>query len=331
MRAPGTAPGTCALESAFDEAAEQLGIDPVELRVRNFADHDQEAGRPWSSNGLLECYSVGAERFGWSQRPAPGAATRDETWRIGWGMASTLYPAIRQACRVRVEVGCGRFVVRSMRHTGHGLGHLHGARPDGGVRPRRFPCARSRSNSAIRCCRRVRFRWVPGDREPRARNRTGHDRTPRDAGEHGRVTDERFAALAANGSRNVEFRGRNDPKPDRRCRRVADGCAGARSGAEGLEAEGESAATQHGSSLATSSMGYGAVFVEVGVDAQLGEIRVRRVMWRLCRGSHHQSVAGGEASMSAGLIGGNRHGAARENGDGPRVWPHCRRQLSPTI
>ena len=103
MRAPGTAPGTFALESALDEAAERLGIDPVELRVRNFADHDQEAGRPWSSNSLLECYRVGAERFGWSQRPAQGVAT-DGRWRIGWGLASTLYPAIRQACRVRVKL-----------------------------------------------------------------------------------------------------------------------------------------------------------------------------------------------------------------------------------
>jgi xanthine dehydrogenase YagR molybdenum-binding subunit len=103
MRAPGTAPGTFALESAFDEAAERLGIDPVELRVRNFADHDQEAGRPWSSNSLIECYRVGAERFGWSQRPARGVAT-DGRWRIGWGIASTLYPAIRQACRVRVKL-----------------------------------------------------------------------------------------------------------------------------------------------------------------------------------------------------------------------------------
>ena len=103
MRAPGTAPGTFALESALDEAATRLDIDPVELRVRNFADHDQDAGRPWSSNGLLECYRVGAERFGWSRRPAPGTAI-DGRWKIGWGMASTFYPSIRQACKVRIRL-----------------------------------------------------------------------------------------------------------------------------------------------------------------------------------------------------------------------------------
>ena len=52
---------------------------------------------------LLECYRVGAERFGWSQRPAQGVATGGRWW-IGWGMASTLYPAIRQACKVRVKL-----------------------------------------------------------------------------------------------------------------------------------------------------------------------------------------------------------------------------------
>src|SRR5258708_8512511 len=71
MRAPGTAPGTFALESAFDEAAERLGIDPVELRMRNFADQDQESGRPWSSNSLLEADPVAAERLGGSPGPQP--------------------------------------------------------------------------------------------------------------------------------------------------------------------------------------------------------------------------------------------------------------------
>ena len=70
----GFAPGTFALESALDEAAGRLGIDPIELRIRNFADHDQDAGRPWSSNNLLDCYRVGAERFGWQRRPAQGTA-----------------------------------------------------------------------------------------------------------------------------------------------------------------------------------------------------------------------------------------------------------------
>ena len=105
MRAPGTAPGTFALESALDEAAERLGIDPVELRVRNFADHDQEAGRPWSSNSLLECYRVGAERFGWSRRPTlrRGRADGALADRLGGRIAPP--PSIRRTARLAAALG----------------------------------------------------------------------------------------------------------------------------------------------------------------------------------------------------------------------------------
>ena len=181
----------------FDEAAERLGIDPVELRVRNFADHDQEAGRPWSSNSLLECYRVGAERFGWSQRPAQGAAT-DGRWRIGWGMASTLYPAIRQACRVRVKlaadaslcVQCGTQDMGSGTYTA--LGQM--AASALGIPPSQVT---RRTRRYVAAGGSV-FRRLAGDREPCARDRNGDGQTPRDAGEHGR--DRRaVAARPANG------------------------------------------------------------------------------------------------------------------------------------
>ena len=132
MRAPGTAPGTFALESAMDEAAIQLGIDPVELRVRNFADRDQEADVPWTSNRLHECYRVGAERFGWSRRPAAGVGAR---WTIGASAGAwqrRCYPA-RPPGQSRAPASRRRrLAARAMRHAGHGFGHLHGARPDGG-------------------------------------------------------------------------------------------------------------------------------------------------------------------------------------------------------
>jgi xanthine dehydrogenase YagR molybdenum-binding subunit len=73
MRAPGHSPGSFALESAMDELACELNVDPIQLRLANFADSDQESGLPWSSNALKECYRLGAERFGWDKRrPAPG-------------------------------------------------------------------------------------------------------------------------------------------------------------------------------------------------------------------------------------------------------------------
>ncbi len=92
MRAPGIAPGLFALESAMDELAHQLGIDPVELRVRNDTDVDPSTGRPFSSRGLVECLREGAERFGWAGRdPAPRSG-RQGDWLVGTGMAVSTFP-----------------------------------------------------------------------------------------------------------------------------------------------------------------------------------------------------------------------------------------------
>ena len=72
MRAPGHAEGSFALESAMDELSYALGLDPIDLRVKNHARVNPDTGLPWSSDALLECYRQGAERFGWSARnPEP--------------------------------------------------------------------------------------------------------------------------------------------------------------------------------------------------------------------------------------------------------------------
>ncbi|MEV4811888.1 xanthine dehydrogenase family protein molybdopterin-binding subunit [Micromonospora avicenniae] len=92
MRAPGEATGMFALECAMDELAERVGIDPLELRMRNYSDTDPESGNPWSSSGLRECLQRAAELFGWHDRdPRPGSR-REGRWLIGTGLASALYP-----------------------------------------------------------------------------------------------------------------------------------------------------------------------------------------------------------------------------------------------
>jgi xanthine dehydrogenase YagR molybdenum-binding subunit len=89
MRAPGEASGIYGLESAMDELAAALKIDPVELRRRNEPTIDESSGRPFSSRSLLQCFAVGADRFGWSRRnPEPGSM-RDGRLQIGWGVASS--------------------------------------------------------------------------------------------------------------------------------------------------------------------------------------------------------------------------------------------------
>ena len=91
-RAPGEATGMFALECAVDELAYELGLDPLELRLRNHADVDPLSGQPWSSKGLRECYQRGAERIGWERRNPVPRSTRDGHWLIGLGMATAIYP-----------------------------------------------------------------------------------------------------------------------------------------------------------------------------------------------------------------------------------------------
>ena len=94
MRAPGEAVGTFALESAMDELAEQLGIDPIELRIRNEPEKDPTTGTPFSSRNIVEAYRTGAERFGWDQRQRPGTR-REGEWLVGMGCATGTYPYYR--------------------------------------------------------------------------------------------------------------------------------------------------------------------------------------------------------------------------------------------
>lgn len=99
MRAPGHAEGLFALESAIDEMASLLEIDPVELRVRNHAAVHPHTGLPWSSNALLECYKVGAERFGWSARTPTPRSIRKGRILVGYGMARAALSAYQAPCR----------------------------------------------------------------------------------------------------------------------------------------------------------------------------------------------------------------------------------------
>jgi xanthine dehydrogenase YagR molybdenum-binding subunit len=107
MRAPGEAPGSFALESALDELAAALQMDPLELRVRNHATIDRTSGSPFSSKHLLECYREGARRFGWERRAAQPRATRAGSELIGFGMATATYPAFSSPTEVRVRVEAG--------------------------------------------------------------------------------------------------------------------------------------------------------------------------------------------------------------------------------
>jgi xanthine dehydrogenase YagR molybdenum-binding subunit len=104
MRAPAEGQGNFALESALDELAHSLGMDPLELRLRNFADVDPLSGLPWSSNALRECYERGAERFGWSRRNPEIGSMREGRRLVGYGLAAVSYPAYQVPCQARASL-----------------------------------------------------------------------------------------------------------------------------------------------------------------------------------------------------------------------------------
>jgi xanthine dehydrogenase YagR molybdenum-binding subunit len=298
MRAPGTAPGTFALESAMDEAAELLGLDPLELRLNHFADHDQESGRPWSSNSLRECYRIGAERFGWAKRRTR-SATKVGRWKIGFGMATTLYPAIRQACRARVAlradgsllVQCGTQDMGSGTYTALGqiaadalglpmdkvtveLGDTD--LPDGPfsggsqVTASIFPAVDAATSKLRAVLASI-------------------------------ATSDPASPLGGKPPEDLEFAGEMiRSRSGNAGERLTDVLARATS--DGLEAEGEIPATDH-PKLAATGMGYGAIFVEIGVDTELGEIRVRRVCGAFAAG-HILNPLLARSQYIGGLIGG---------------------------
>jgi xanthine dehydrogenase YagR molybdenum-binding subunit len=92
MRAPGHASGMFALEVAIDELAYRIGIDPIELRVRNDVARDPETGLEFSSRSLVECLREGAERFDWSRRDPQPATRREGRWLVGTGVAAAHHP-----------------------------------------------------------------------------------------------------------------------------------------------------------------------------------------------------------------------------------------------
>jgi xanthine dehydrogenase YagR molybdenum-binding subunit len=104
MRAPGEATGSVGLEIALDELAEKLNIDPIQLRLINYAEKDPGKGLPWSSKHLRECYTQAADRFGWSKRTAQPGQRREGNRLIGYGMATANYGAGRRPSSAVVRI-----------------------------------------------------------------------------------------------------------------------------------------------------------------------------------------------------------------------------------
>lgn len=114
MRAPGAAHGVHALEVAMDELAAGLGMDPLALRLKNYAEVNPADGKPYSSKALRECYEQGAARFGWADRPQQPRSRREGNEWVGWGMATGQWDAMQMFARARAVLHAdGRLVVSS--------------------------------------------------------------------------------------------------------------------------------------------------------------------------------------------------------------------------
>ena len=125
MRAPGEATGSIALESAIDEMAWDCGMDPLEFRITNYAEVEPISGKAFSSKALRECYARGSDRFGWARRPpAPRQMRDDAGFLVGWGMGTATFPALMFQATARAVVRAdGRGIMETGAHDmGQGAG-----------------------------------------------------------------------------------------------------------------------------------------------------------------------------------------------------------------
>ncbi|WP_026631038.1 xanthine dehydrogenase family protein molybdopterin-binding subunit [Dyadobacter alkalitolerans] len=114
MRGPGDATGMFALESALDELAYAMKIDPLEMRLRNYAESDPERNLPWSAKGLRECYELGAEKFGWKDQTMAPRSMQKDRMLVGYGMASSLYGFHRHPSKAKaIMLANGSVIVQS--------------------------------------------------------------------------------------------------------------------------------------------------------------------------------------------------------------------------
>jgi xanthine dehydrogenase YagR molybdenum-binding subunit len=275
MRGPGEAQGNFALESAIDELAYKVGVDPLELRLRNHAAMHPQSGLPWSSNALRECYDVGAQRFGWWERDAEAGSMRDGHWAIGYGVAGLNYSWWQVRCQARATI------------TADGHAYVHSAAQDPGTGTRTVMHQLSADRLGL-ALDQVRFDlgdstmpWAPASGGSGLTASLGNAIHVACAALVQRfldiVIDDARSPLRGCSLEEVDvgrgrIRRRDDPRAGERYGDILT-----RHGLEVLTADGEATPpSQERSALALSGP-FVAKFVEVRVDEDLGLIRVARV------------------------------------------------------
>jgi xanthine dehydrogenase YagR molybdenum-binding subunit len=282
MRAPGLASGSIALESAIDEMAQACGMDPLDFRLRNYAEVEPATGRPFSSKALRECYAEGAARFGWAGRPLAPRQMHDENGLlVGWGVGTAVFPAHMFQAEARAV----------LRRDGTGLVET-GAHDMGQGAWTVF--AQIAADSLGLDVAQLEFRSGSSDL-PNAGLAGGSAHTAT-AGSAIRVAGEqviaRLTELAVRDERSPLFGAGNIgvvPRDGRlvrwddesRSESYADILA--RAGLAEIEARGNAAADAAAAER-YAMQAHGAVFAEVKVDPELGQIRVTRLVGAFAAG-----------------------------------------------
>ena len=251
MRAPVEGPGMWALESAMNELADALGVDPLEFRLRNHADVDPHDDRPWSSKKLREAYGWAAERYGWRDRHHRPRS--DGPWRIGHGMATCSMGCFRFPAQARVRFGPDGFatVEANVHDIGTGAQTIH--------------CQIAADELGL-ALDRVRMAW-------------GDTVLPTASPTYGSSTTVATGSAVAHACRDLR----------RRLRLGAEGgnlAAALKTYRGGPEAVGEGSfslpddAPFNGDGQGTpyAMRTWGAIFIEVGVDPEFGLVRLRRAV-----------------------------------------------------
>ncbi|MFC0406707.1 xanthine dehydrogenase family protein molybdopterin-binding subunit [Roseomonas elaeocarpi] len=283
MRAPGEATGSIALESAIDEMAWACGMDPLEFRLKNYADVEPVSGKSFSSKALRECYAQGAERFGWASRPVQPRQMRDEAGLlVGWGMGTATFPALMfqgQARAVLRQDGSG--LVESGAHdmgqgawtalaqiAADGLG-LPLERVEFRAGDSTLPDAGIAGGSAHTATAGIAIHAAGGDVIAKlAALATGDERSPLfGAGNVGVI------------ARDGRLHRRDDESRSERYEDILLRAGVAEIAGRGSSASDPSAQEAH------AMHAHGAVFAEVKVDPELGQVRVTRMVGAFAAGT----------------------------------------------
>jgi xanthine dehydrogenase YagR molybdenum-binding subunit len=274
VRAPGEAPGLLALESAVDELAHALNMDPIELRIRNEPTVDPERNVPYSERRVVDCLREGARRFNWDRRQQKPGTVRDGRWLVGFGVAAAIrvHPQAPAKARVRLAPDASCIVSSDMTDIGTGtytvLAQVAAERLGLPVDQVRVELGRSDLPAS----------WGSGGSWGASSSSMAVYLACEVVREKLQATARADAnsPLYASGNAQMQF-SEGRVVAGRTSQALADLLA--RNHPNGLEAEGEATPMFKDPNFASHSIHtYGAHFAEVGVDADTGEIRLRQML-----------------------------------------------------